>query len=194
MRALQPSATRAVVSPESIADAADSLDAIGNGAQFPPKAANHDVDGVAATVVTRAPHLAEQIGARHRRRRVGGERVQHSEFERRQLDARATEIDAAIALIEEWLIALAELGRGDAVEPPVDGVRSEVERREMERFAAELDGFVEGPEAERAQRVEEGTGVADAEVEPTEVRSQPEVVTLDIEQRRRLHAARPLAR
>jgi hypothetical protein len=60
---------------------------------------------------------------------VGGERVQHSEFERRQLDASATEIDAAVALIEEWLIALAELGRGDAVEPPVDGVRSEVERR-----------------------------------------------------------------
>src|SRR3954453_22009844 len=98
MRALQPSATRAVTSPESIADTADSLDAVGNGAQFPPEAANHDVDGVAATVITRAPHVAEQVGTRHRRRRVGGERVQHSEFERRQLDASAAEIDAAVAL------------------------------------------------------------------------------------------------
>src|SRR5437879_4404378 len=140
---LQPLATRAMASPESIADAADSLNAVGNGAQFPPEAANHDVDRVAATVVTRAPYLAEQVGARHRRRRVGGERVQHSEFERRQLDASATEIDAAVALIEEWLIALAELGRGDAVEPSVDGVRSEIERREMERLTADLDGFVE---------------------------------------------------
>ena len=58
-RALQPSAARAVASPESVADAADSLDAVGNGAQFPPEAANHDVDRVAATVVTRAPYLAE---------------------------------------------------------------------------------------------------------------------------------------
>src|SRR5882672_5670441 len=186
--------TYAVASLESIADAADSLDAVGNGAQFPPEAANHDVDGVAATVITRAPHLAEQVGARHRRRRVGGERVQHSEFERRQLDASATEIDAAVALIEERLIALAELGRGDAVEPPVDGVRPEVERREMERLAADLDGFVEGTEAEGAQRVEEGPGVADAEVEPTQVWPQAEVVTLDIEQRRGLHTARALAR
>src|SRR3954452_22122984 len=97
------------------------------------------------------------------------ERVQHAEFERRQLNASATEIDAAVARVEEWLIALAELGRGDAVEPSVDGVRSEVERREMERFAADLDRFVERPEAERAQRVEERPGVADAEVEPTQV-------------------------
>src|SRR3979409_1149934 len=114
---------------------------------------------------------------------VGGERVQHSELERRQLDASATEVDAAGTRIEEWLTALAELGRGDAVEPPVDGVRSEVERREMERFTADLDGFVEGTEAERAQRVEEGPGVADADVEPTQVWSQAEVITLDIEQR-----------
>src|SRR5206468_1875612 len=91
-------------------------------------------------------------------------------------------------------IALAKLGRGDAVEPPVDGVRSEVERREMERFAADLDGFVERTEAERAQRVEEGPGVADAEVEATQVWPQAEVVTLDIEQRRGLHPARALAR
>src|SRR5438067_12176269 len=99
---------------------------------------------------------------------VGGERVQHSEFERRQPDASATEIDAAVALIEEWLIALAELGRVDAVEPPVDGVRSEVERREMERFAADLDGLVAGPEADGAERVEVGAGAADADGEPTE--------------------------
>jgi hypothetical protein len=46
-------------SPESVADAADSLDAVGNGAEFPAEAANHDVDRVAATVVTRAPYLAE---------------------------------------------------------------------------------------------------------------------------------------
>src|SRR3982751_1939008 len=98
---------------------------------------------------------------------VSGEGVQDSEFERRQLHASATEIDAAVALIEEWLIALAELGRGDAVEPPVDGVRPEVERREMEGFAADLGGLVEGTEPERAQRVEEGPGVADAEIEPT---------------------------
>jgi len=82
-----------------------------------------------------------------------------------------------------------ELGRGDAVEPPVDGVRSEVERREMERFAADLDGFVEGTEAERAQRVEEGSGVPDAEVEPAQVWAQAEVVTFDVEQRRGLYAA-----
>src|SRR5437763_1028571 len=125
---------------------------------------------------------------------VGGERVQHSEFERRQPDASATEIDAAVALIEEWLIALAELGRGDAVEPPVDGVGSEVERREMERLAADLDGLVEGTEAEGAQRVEERPGVADAEVEPTEVWPQAEVVTLDVEQGRGLHTAGALAR
>ena len=55
----QNSVPRAVASPESVADAADSLDAVGNGAQFPPEAANHDVDRVAATVVTRAPYLAE---------------------------------------------------------------------------------------------------------------------------------------
>src|SRR3954466_7272853 len=115
---------------------------------------------------------------------MGGERGQHSEFERRQLDASATEIDAAVALIEEWLIALAELGRGDAVEPPVDGVRSEVEHREVERLPADLDGLVEGTEAERSQRVEEGSGVADTEVEPTQVWPQAKVVTLDIEQRR----------
>jgi len=48
-----------MASPQSIADAADSLDAVGNGAQLPPEAANHDVDGVAATVVARAPYLAE---------------------------------------------------------------------------------------------------------------------------------------
>src|SRR3954447_19921113 len=114
------------------------------------------------------------------------ERVQHAEFERRQLNASATEIDAAVAVIEEWLIALAELGRGDAVEPPVDGVPSEVERGEMERFAADLDGFVEGAEAERAQGVEEGPGVPDAEVEPTQVWPQAEVVALHIEQRRGL--------
>src|SRR5689334_24528893 len=64
----------------------------------------------------------------------------------------------------------------------------------MERFAADLDGFVEGTEAERAQRVEEGPGVADTEVEPTQVRPQTEVVTLDVEQRRGLHTARALAR
>ena len=46
-------------SPESVADAADSLDAVGNGAEFPAEAANHGVDGVAATVVGRAPYLAE---------------------------------------------------------------------------------------------------------------------------------------
>ena len=46
-------------SPESVADAADSLNAVGNGAQFPAEAANYDVDRVAATVVTRAPYLAE---------------------------------------------------------------------------------------------------------------------------------------
>src|SRR5207248_11361090 len=86
---------------------------------------------------------------------------------------------AAAALVEEGLIALAELGRGDAVEPPVDGVQSEVERREVERFAADLDGLVEGTKAERSQRVEERPGVADAEVEPTEVWPQAEVVTLD---------------
>src|SRR3954470_25016230 len=194
MRALQPPAARAVASPESVADAADGLDAVGNGAQLPPEAANHDVDRVAATVVTRAPHLAEQVGTRHRRRRVGCEHVQHAELERRQLDASATEIDAAVALIEEWLIALAQLGRGDAVQPPVDGVRSEVERREMERFAADLDRFVKGTEAEREQRVEEGPGVADAEVEPTQVGAQAEVVTLDVEQRRGLNTAGPLAR
>jgi hypothetical protein len=39
---------------------------------------------------------------------------------------------------------------GAAVESAVDGVRCEVERREMDRFAADLDGFVEGTEAERA--------------------------------------------
>src|SRR3954453_7526548 len=194
MRALQRSAIRAVASSESIADAADSLDAVGNGAQFPPEAANHDVDTVAATVITRAPSLAEEGGARHRRRRVGGERVQHSEFERRQLDASATEIDAAVALIEEWLIALAELGRGDAVEPPVDGVRSEVEHREVERLAADVDGLGEGTEAEGAQRVEEGTGVADAEVEPTQVWPKAEEITLDKEQRRALPTPRALAR
>ena len=49
----------AVASPESVADATDSFDAVGDGAQFPPEAANHDVDRVAATVVARAPHLAE---------------------------------------------------------------------------------------------------------------------------------------
>ena len=70
---------------------------------------------------------------------------------------------------DNWMRVPPTLGRGNAVEPPVDGVRSEVERREMERFAADLDGFVEGTEAERAQRVQEGTGVADAEVEPTQV-------------------------
>ena len=53
------SAARGVASPESVADAADSLDAVGNSAQFPPEAANHDVDRVAATVVTRAPYLAK---------------------------------------------------------------------------------------------------------------------------------------
>src|SRR5438874_11522634 len=115
---------------------------------------------------------------------MGGEGGQHSEFERRQLDASATEIDAAVALIEEWLIALAELGRGDAVEPPVDGVRSEVERREMERLAADLDGFVKGTEAEGAQRVAEGPGAADAEVEPTQVWRKPEVTRLAVEPRR----------
>src|SRR3982751_4801992 len=125
---------------------------------------------------------------------VSGEGVQDSEFERRQLDASATEIDAAVALIEEWLIALAELGRSDAVEPSVDGVRSEVERREMKRLAADVDGFVEGTEAEGAQRVEEGPGVADAEVEPTQVWPQAEVITLHIEQGRGLHTAWPLAR
>src|SRR3954466_10544728 len=125
---------------------------------------------------------------------MGGERGQHSEFERRQLDASATEIDAAVALVEERLIALAELGRGDAVEPSVDGVRSEVERREVERFAADLDGFVEGTEAEGAKRVEEGPGVADAEVEPTQVGPQTEVVAFDVEQRRGLHTARAFAR
>src|SRR5258705_2676340 len=104
------------------------------------------------------------------------------------MDASATEIDAAVALIEEWLIALAELGRGDAVEPPVDGVRSEVERGEMERLAADLNGFVEGTEAERAQSVEEGSGVADAEVESTPVWPRAEVVTLDIPQLLGLHA------
>src|SRR5438093_1748274 len=31
-------------SPESVADAADSLNAVGNCAQFPAEAANHDVD------------------------------------------------------------------------------------------------------------------------------------------------------
>src|SRR3954469_24147735 len=91
----------AVASPESIADTADGLDAVGNGAEFPAEAANHDVDVVAATVVARAPYLAEEVGARHRHRGVGGECVQHSEFERGQLDARATEIDAAVALVEE---------------------------------------------------------------------------------------------
>src|SRR4051812_3562280 len=125
---------------------------------------------------------------------MSGECAQHSEFERRQLDAGATEIDAAVALIEERLIALAELRRGDAVEPPVDGVRSEVERREMERFAADLDGLVEGTKAERAQRVDEGPGVAHAEVEPAQVWPQAEVITLDIEQCRGLHTARALAR
>lgn len=49
----------AAASPESVADAADSLDAVGDGAQFPAEAANHDVDGVAATVVIGAPDLAE---------------------------------------------------------------------------------------------------------------------------------------
>ncbi len=52
-----------MASPKSVADATDSLDAVGNGAQFPPDAANHDVDRVAATVVTGAPDLAEQVGA-----------------------------------------------------------------------------------------------------------------------------------
>src|SRR4051812_8038640 len=125
---------------------------------------------------------------------MSGECAQHPEFERRQLDASATEIDAAVALIEERLAALAELGRGDAVEPPVDGARSEVERRKMERFAADLDGFVEWTEPERSQRVEEGPGVADTEVEPTQVWPEAEVVTLDIDQRRGLHTARALAR
>src|SRR5207237_10097563 len=60
--------------------------------------------------------------------------------------------------------------------------------------AADLDGFVEGTEAERAQRVEERPGVADAEVEPTQVWPQAEIITLDIEQRRGLHTARALAR
>src|SRR6185436_143271 len=105
---------------------------------------------------------------------------------------RGTEIDAAVALVEEGLIALAKLGRGDAVEPPVDGVRSEVERREVERFAADLDGFVEGAEAERPQRVLERPGVADTEVKPTQVWPQAEVITLDIKQRRGLHTARAL--
>src|SRR5205085_4051560 len=48
-------------------------------------------------------------------------------------------------------------------------------------------------EAERAQRLEEGPGVADAEVEPTQVWPQAEVITLDVEQRRGLHTARTLA-
>src|SRR3954471_18872738 len=63
----------------------------------------------------------------------------------------------------------------------------------MERFAADLDGFVEGTEAERTQRVEERPGVADAEVEATQMRPQAEVVTLDVEQRGGLHTARALA-
>jgi hypothetical protein len=88
---------------------------------------------------------------------MGGEHVQHSEFERRQLDASASDIDAAVAVVEERLIAPAKLGRGDAVEPSVDGVRPEVERGEMKLFAADLDGFVEGTEAERPQRVAAAT-------------------------------------
>jgi hypothetical protein len=50
------------------------------------------------------------------------------------VSARTTKVEPKRSRVdrEEWLIALAELGRGDAVEPPVDGVRSEVERREME--------------------------------------------------------------
>ena len=64
----------------------------------------------------------------------------------------------------------------------------------MEGFAADLDGLVEGTEAERAQRVAEGPGVADAEVEPTQVWPQSEVITLDVEQRRGLHTARALCR
>src|SRR5205085_7712602 len=83
---------------------------------------------------------------------------------------------------------------GDSVGPPAEGVWSGGGRREMERFAADLDGFVEGTEAEGAQRVEEGPGVADAEVEPTQVWPQAEVITLDIEQRRGLHTARALTR
>src|SRR4051794_14665725 len=64
----------------------------------------------------------------------------------------------------------------------------------MERFTADLDGFVEGTEPEGTQRVEEGPWVADAEVEPTQVWPQAEVVTLDVEQRRGLYTARALAR
>ncbi len=63
----------------------------------------------------------------------------------------------------------------------------------MERFAADLDGLVEQLEAERAERVDEWPRVADAQVQATEVRPHAEVVTLDVEQRSRLHAARALA-
>src|SRR3954465_2338804 len=70
-----------VASPESVADAADSLNALSDGAEFPPQAEDHDVDCVAATVVTRAPYLADEVGTRHRRGGGGGGRVQPPELE-----------------------------------------------------------------------------------------------------------------
>src|SRR5262249_55726332 len=119
---------------------------------------------------------------------------QHAELERRQLHARAADVDAAVALVQERLVGHAELGRRDAVEPSVNGVGSEVERGEMERRAADFDGFVERTETERAERVGEWPRVAYAEVKPAEVRAKAEVVALDVEQRRGLHAARSVAR
>ncbi len=72
------------------------------------------------------------------------------------MHAVVTEIDGAVIDIQEWRVLDPELRGGNPSQPAVDGVGSEVQRRELERSVVDGNGVAKRMDAQDEHRVEEG--------------------------------------
>ena len=92
-----------------------------------------------------------------------GQRCEHAELERRKLHPLRSEIDGAVFGVEEPPVGDSELGGGEAVQPAVDGLGTEVERRGVEGVVADGDaGSVKRWNPSTASAFREGGRIGDA--------------------------------
>ena len=146
---------------EAVADTARGLDAVRHRTELLAEAAHDDIHDVASADVRRAPDLLDELGAGHGAARSFGQRREHAELEGRELNPLLSEIDGAVCGVEEPSVGDSELGGGEAGQPAVDGLGSEVECRKVEGVIADGDGFREGLESQHRERVRERGGIGE---------------------------------